>query len=136
MLLANALRLRRSAVPGPVGAARPPLTLTGSPLHAAQVLWVIVAAGALVLWFVEILLYYQAALELRNADGMTSLSREEWRVGLQQLGLSPAFYAGWAVAGICLQIWPMLVIGALIVVRPGTLVAAARAMWTWLAFRF
>src|SRR6266581_2603038 len=94
MLLANALRLRRSAVPGPVGAARPPLTLTGSPLHAAQVLWVIVAAGAHVLWFVEILLYYQAALELRNADGMTSLSREEWKGFSSSVSLRPSTPAG------------------------------------------
>jgi hypothetical protein len=88
-----------------------------SVLTAARVAWVAVAVASVALYLGAMPTYYHQALTLTNQDGFIPRNPEQWRVGLHQLGLSPSFYAVYAVIGRSLLALSLVVTGTVIVLR-------------------
>lgn len=86
-------------------------------LRAVQVAWVVIAAMSLALYIGAMPRYYHQALTLTNQDGFIPRHPAEWRDGLHQLGLSPSFYAVYAVIGRSLMAISLILTGSVIVLR-------------------
>ncbi len=86
-------------------------------LPAAQIAWVLIAVASIGLYVAAMPRYYHQALTLTNQDGFIPRNPAEWRHGLEQLGLSPGFYAVYAVFGRSLMALSLVVTGLVIVTR-------------------
>lgn len=97
--------------------ARAPSTLDGWLLHAARSLWVILAVLGVLAWMVLVPIYHRHALSFTTNDCCVTRDPATWRAGLNQLGLSPSFYAAYRVAVESVLAWSMFLIGLLIFLR-------------------
>lgn len=86
-------------------------------LTVARIAWILIAAASVALYIDAMPRYYHQALTLTNQDGFISRSPAEWRDGLHQLGLSPTFYAVYAVVGRSLMALSLVITGVVIVSR-------------------
>ncbi|HZU11345.1 MAG TPA: hypothetical protein VFB58_00755 [Chloroflexota bacterium] len=86
-------------------------------LPVIRVAWVIIAAVSIALFIAAMPRYYHQALTLTNQDGFIARNPAQWRVGLHQLGLSPTFYAAFAVGGRSIMALSLVVTGFVIFLR-------------------
>lgn len=95
------------------------MQLASSPRATAamRVGWVLVAVLCVALYVAAMPRYYGQALTLTNQDGFIPRDPEQWRAGLHQLGLTPALYAAFAVAGRSILALSLVVTGVVIFIR-------------------
>jgi hypothetical protein len=86
-------------------------------LTAARIAWVVIAVASVALYIGAMPRYYHQALTLTNQDGFIPRNPEQWRHGLHQLGLSPALYAAFAVAGRSIMALSLVISGVVVVLR-------------------
>lgn len=94
-----------------------PATIGGWLLLAVRVLWVVVAAFGVFVFIATLPIYYQHALNLHSDHCCVTRNVAEWRVGLHQLHLTPAIYAGFALGSQIVLSTAMFVIGLIIFLR-------------------
>ncbi len=136
MILAERLRPRREATraQGQGRVALPPVTLRGAVLHSVRTVWIIMAVAGVVIWLVEAPLFYHAALQLQNTNGMVQLQPAQWRLGLHRLGLAPSVYAVLALLTLSLMTWSMVLTGLVIFLRRSTEALALLVSGTFVTF--
>lgn len=95
------------------------MQLASSPRATAamRVGWVLVAVLCVALYVAAMPRYYSQALSLTNQDGFIPRNPEQWRAGLHQLGLTPALYGAFAVAGRSIMALSLVVTGVVIFIR-------------------
>jgi hypothetical protein len=86
-------------------------------LTAARIAWILIAVASVALYIGAMPRYYHQALTLTNQDGFIPRNPTQWRDGLHQLGLSPGFYAIYAVIGRSMMALSLIVTGVVIVSR-------------------
>lgn len=86
-------------------------------LTATQIGWALIAMVSVALYIGAMPRYYHQALTLTNQDGFIPRNPAQWRDGLHQLGLSPGFYAVYAVIGRSLMALSLVITGLVIVTR-------------------